>query len=194
LHDGLGQELTGLGYVAETLYCDLRQSQAPEANTANRLAEGIERVLDQARSIAKGLVPVEIDADGLVAALEQLASQTEHRCGIRCRCHCSEPAPVGDTTTATQLFRIIQEAINNAVKHARAKQITVEVKTDAGQITFQVRDDGAGLPTDEEQTAGMGLRIMHHRAGVIGATLNVRPADGGGTLVTCVLPRGDVDE
>jgi PAS domain S-box-containing protein len=194
LHDGLGQELTGLGYLAETLYCDLRQGKAAEAQTANRLADGVERALEQARTIAKGLVPVEIDADGLVAALEQLASQTEHRCRVRCRCHCSEPAPVGDTATATQLFRIIQEAINNAVKHARAKQITVEVRTDAGQITFQVRDDGVGLPAEPEQTAGMGLRIMHHRAGVIGATLNVRPADGGGTLVTCVLPRGDAEE
>lgn len=194
LHDGLGQELTGLGYLAETLYCDLLQCNAAEAETANRLAAGVERALEQARTIAKGLVPVEIDADGLVAALDQLAAQTEHRCGVRCRCDCTEPAPVGDTTTATQLFRIIQEAINNAVKHARATHITVEVNTDARQIVFQVRDNGVGLSADPEPAPGMGLRIMHHRAAVIGATLNVRPAERGGTLVTCVLPRGDADD
>ena len=191
LHDGLGQELTGLGYLAETLFCDLRNRQAAETETANKLAGGIEHAMDQARAIAKGLVPVEIDAQGLMSALNQLVSSTEHRCGVSCRLLCSEPAPIGDTATATQLFRIVQEAINNAAKHARAKHIAVELKTDESQITFRVRDDGVGIPDDLEQTSGMGLRIMHHRAGVIGATLSVGPADGGGTIVTCSLPRGD---
>ena len=191
LHDGLGQELTGLGYLAETLLRDLQDRGATEAETANRLARGIEHAMDQTRAIAKGLVPVEIDAQGLMSALDQLVSNTEHRCGVTCRLLCSEAARIGDTATATQLFRIIQEAINNAAKHARAKHIAVELKTDESQITFQVRDDGVGISDDFEQTTGMGLRIMRHRAGVIGATLNVGPADGGGTLVTCSLPQGD---
>ena len=191
LHDGLGQELTGLGYLAETLFCDLRERGAAEAENANKLAGGIEHALDQARTIAKGLVPVEIDAEGLMSALDQLASSTEHRCGITCRFHCDQPAQVADTATATQLFRIVQEAINNAAKHARAKQITIELKTRNGQVSLKVRDDGVGIPDDLEDATGMGLRIMQHRAGVIGATLNVGPADGGGTLVTCFLPRGD---
>jgi PAS domain S-box-containing protein len=191
LHDGLGQELTGLGYLAETLYCDLQNRGADEAETANKLAAGIERTLEQARTIAKGLVPAEIAADGFFSALQQLVANTQHRCGVTCRLLCTEPAPVGDTATATQLFRIVQEAINNAAKHARAKQILVELKTDDSQITFQVRDDGVGIPDDLEQAPGMGLRIMHHRAGVIGANLNVGRADGGGTLVRCSLPRGD---
>ncbi len=191
LHDGLGQELTGLGYLAETLFCDLQNRGVDEAETANKLARGIEHALDQARAIAKGLVPVEIEAQGLISALDQLVSSTEHRCGVTCRLLCSEAAPIGDTATAMQLFRIVQEAINNAAKHARAKHIAVELKTDESQITFQVRDDGVGIPDDLEQTTGMGLRIMHHRAGVIGATLNIGPADGGGTIVTCSLPQGD---
>jgi PAS domain S-box-containing protein len=191
LHDGLGQELTGLGYLAETLYWDLENRGAAEAETANNLAGGIEHALEQARTIAKGLVPMEIDADGLTSALEQLVSNTEDRCNVACRFRGDVPAPVGDTATATQLFRIIQEAINNAAKHARAECITVEVKADDGQITFLVRDDGVGISGDVEQSTGMGLRIMQHRAGVIGATLTIRPADDGGTLVACSLPRSD---
>jgi len=191
LHDGLGQELTGLGYLAETLFCDLRERRAVEAESANRLAGGIEHALEQARTIAKGLVPVEIDADGLISALEQLISATEHRCGIVCRFQYDRPAPIADTAVATQLFRIVQEAINNAVKHARAKRITVALQSDGGQITFNVRDDGVGIPDDLEHATGMGLRIMHHRAGVIGATLTVGRTDGGGTTVTCSLPQID---
>ena len=189
LHDGLGQELTGLGYLAETLYCDLQRGGLTESAMANDLASGIENTLEQARNIAKGLVPVEIASAGLVSAIEQLAASTENRCGIKCRFHGSQPAPVADTAIATQLFRIVQEAINNAAKHARARTITIELKTDDDQIVFEVRDDGVGISNDTEQATGMGLRIMNYRAGVIGATLNIGVVDGGGTVVTCSLPR-----
>ncbi len=191
LHDGLGQELTGLGYLAETLFCDLQAGESSNAETANRLARGMEHALDQTRIIAKGLVPVEIEAAGLVSAVKQLAANTEHHCGITCHVLCNEPAPVEDTATAAQLFRIVQEAVNNAAKHARAKNIVVSLKTDDRQIRFEVRDDGVGIPEGTDRAAGMGLRIMNHRAGVIGATLTVGPAGGGGTLVTCSLPRVD---
>ena len=191
LHDGLGQELTGLGYLAETLFCDLQAHESADAETANKLARGIERAMDQARTIAKGLVPVEIEAAGLVSAVQQLADNTEHRYGITCRVLCNEPAPVEDTATAAQLFRIVQEAVNNAAKHARAKNIVVGLKTDQRQIRFEVRDDGLGIPEDLKHVTGMGLRIMNYRAGVIGANLTIGPADGGGTLVICSLPRVD---
>ena len=191
LHDGLGQELTGLGYLAETLYCDLKLRKAAEVDMANTLAGGIERALEQARTIAKGLVPVEIDAGGLISALEQLVASTEHRCKIACRLRCDERTPVDDTATATQLFRIVQEAINNAVKHAGAKHIDVDLKADDRQIALEVRDDGKGISEGLEHTPGMGLRIMQYRAGVIGAVLSVQKASGGGTIVTCLMPHGD---
>jgi PAS domain S-box-containing protein len=191
LHDSLGQELTGLGYLAETLFCDLQAHESADAETANKLARGIEHAMDQARTIAKGLVPVEIEAAGLVSAVKQLAANTEHRYGITCRVLCNEPAPVEDTATAAQLFRIVQEAVNNAAKHARAKNIVVGLKTNERQIRFEIRDDGIGIPGDLKDATGMGLRIMNYRADVIGANLTVGPADGGGTLVICSLPRVD---
>jgi len=193
LHDGLGQELTGLGYLAESLYCDLRNRSAAETEMADKLARGIEQALDQTRTIARGLIPVEVDADGLVSALEQLAARTEDRCGILCRFHCSQPVPVVDAA-ANQLFRIAQEAVNNAVKHGRAGQVTVELSAEDRQITLRVLDNGAGIPQDLEQTTGMGLRIMHYRARVIGARLDIRPAETGGTLLTCTLFQDDYDD
>ena len=189
LHDGLGQELTGLGYLAQMLFCDLEQRDAPETETANQLADGVEKALDQTRTIARGLVPAEIDADGLLSSLEQLADQTEQRFGIACRFYCDTATLIDDTATAAQLFRIIREAVNNATKHARASRITIEAQNGSDSLVFSIRDDGVGLPTDPESSDGMGLRIMQYRAGVIGAVLSIGPADGGGTLVTCAIPR-----
>jgi PAS domain S-box-containing protein len=189
LHDGLGQELTGLGYMAQMLYCDLQQRDAPETETANQLADGVEKALEQTRTIARGLVPVEIDADGLLNSLEQLADQTEQRFGIACRFYCDTPTLIDDTATAAQLFRIVREAVNNATKHARASRITIEAQNGSDSLVFSIRDDGVGMPTTQESSDGMGLRIMQHRADVIGAALSVGPADGGGTLVTCTIPR-----
>lgn len=188
LHDGLGQELTGLGYLAETLSCDLKKRGAQEAETADRLSRGIEHALEQARNIARGLVPMEIDADGLISALGQLAAATEQHCGIACRFHATGAACVPDTAAATQVFRIVQEAVNNAAKHAKARQITIQLDGGRGQTTFRVRDDGIGITRNQEHASGMGLQIMQHRAGVIGATLTVQAADGGGTVVACTLP------
>jgi len=161
---------------------------------ADALADGVEGALEQARAIARGLVPVEIDAAGLLVALEQLTAEAQARCGIACRFVCNQPPVVGDTAKAAQLFRIVQEAVNNAARHARAGEIAVEAKGDAGRAVFEVRDDSVGISPDKQRAGGMGLSIMHYRAGVIGALLSVGPAPGGGTLVRCALPQGDDQE
>jgi two-component system CheB/CheR fusion protein len=145
--------------------------------------------MEQVRTIAQGLVSAEIHVHGLVSALERLAADTQQRSGIGCRCLCASGASVEDTATAAQLFRIAQEAVNNAVKHGQAKSIVMELKSGDGRIAIEVRDDGVGIRCDVTQTAGMGLRVMQHRADVIGATLRIRSAETGGTLVRCTLPR-----
>jgi len=188
LHDGLGQELTGLGYLAASLHRALESQASPEADIANRLATGIQHALDRALAIARGLVPVEIDAGGLMAALEELAAGTQRLLGIPCWFQCNRHIPVEDNHTATQLFRIAQEAVDNAVKHGKPRHVIVELWGDDGSVILRVHDDGIGIPEKAKQGPGMGLRIMEHRARMIGATLDIRPADGGGTLVTCTLP------
>ena len=156
---------------------------------ANRLADGIRNALSSVRAVAKGLVPVEVDAGGLMAALEQLVASTERRTGISCRFQCDGQVTVEDNDAATELYRIAQEAMSNAVKHARARHIELELACEKrDRICLCVRDDGVGLPPDLSRTEGIGLRIMQHRADLIGATLKVRRAEGGGTEIMCTAP------
>jgi PAS domain S-box-containing protein len=189
LHDGLGQDLTGLGYLSGLLHDELRSDGHPQAEMANRLADGIRSALSSVRAVAKGLVPVEVDAGGLMAALEQLVASTERRTGISCRFECDGQVTVEDNDAATELYRIAQEAMSNAVKHARARHIELELTCEKrDRICLCVRDDGVGLPPDLSRTEGIGLRIMQHRADLIGATLKIRRAEGGGTEIMCTAP------
>ncbi|HUG93843.1 MAG TPA: ATP-binding protein, partial [Planctomycetaceae bacterium] len=144
-----------------------------------------------ARRLAKGLFPVEIDAHGLMAALEDLATVTSKQCNVRCTFRCEQPVEVERNEAATELFRIAQEATTNAVKHGQASRITLSLKASGRELTLRVQDDGVGIDEDRARTAGgMGLRIMRYRASAIGAKLAVRRLPAGGTLLTCILDQG----
>ncbi len=187
VHDGLGQELTGLGHMAKTLKHQLQSRALPEADTAAELADGIQRTRMQVRSIIKNLIPVEIDTEGLLSALRDLTLNTEQRSGIHCRFACDRPVPLHDANVATHLFRIAQEAVNNAVKHGQPKNIVVTLYSDEKLIVLSVRDDGVGLKSQTSSSSGMGLDIMRHRAAVIGACLDIRRVKQGGSVVSCFL-------
>jgi PAS domain S-box-containing protein len=189
LHDGVGQELTGLGLMADTLARRLKKSRA-NARLAARVAEGIERVHGQVRALARGLARPEVDPAGLGAALEELAARAGEQSGGVCTFETAGPVTVADDVAATHLYRIAQEAVSNALRHGRARHVAIALRADAGTLALSVRDDGAGDPARFDRTRGLGLRIMRNRAGVLGGTLTVGPAEGGGTLVTCVLPGG----
>jgi PAS domain S-box-containing protein len=187
LHDSLGQELTGLSYLAKSLAQKLAAAGSPQTETAQMIASGTQRALREVRSAVQGLVPVEVDASGFMVALEKLAAQTTAHCGIDCRIECPDPIQVDDNVLATHLFRIVQEAINNAVKHARARQIVVRPESQNGTLSVTVEDDGVGIAEDARHNGGMGLRIMQYRAGVIDAALDVHSTEKGGTAVVCVV-------
>jgi signal transduction histidine kinase len=193
LHDGLGQELTGLGYLATLLHKQLHVSGDPRADMAKQLARGIQSAIDSARQIARGVAPVGPEPGGLVAALERLVASSHAYFGTPCCFRCRGPVEVEDATVAGELFRIAQEAVTNAARHAGAKHIEVELAREADAVSLVVRDDGVGLPNDLSQSAGMGLRIMRYRAGLIGADLDVRSSDGGGTEIACTVPREGMD-
>jgi PAS domain S-box-containing protein len=199
LHDSTGQELTALGLLAEALAEGLAK-QAPEASPlAAKVVAGLRRVLAQVRDYSRGLIPVEVDSRGLLAALSELAARTDGVQGVRCRFDCPRPVAVEDNQAATQLYHIAQEAVTNALRHGRPQHITIRLKADENSLTLEVSDDGTGLPPEPADGKGMGLKIMHYRAGLINARLAVRPlilptppADGGegrvrGALVTCTL-------
>jgi signal transduction histidine kinase len=122
-----------------------------------------------------------------MAALEQLAETTSSVFGIKCHLVCYNPVFVDDNAVALHLYRIAQESVTNAVKHGRAKQISITLSSSAGGLKLTVRDDGSGLP-EIPSPSGSGLKIMKYRAAAIGAKLTLERGPEGGTVVTCSLP------
>lgn len=193
LHDTAAQELTALGLLAESLAGAARQGSPAEAQLAGKIAEGLKRVLSQVRAISRGLVRVEVDAEGLMAALTELAAQTKELHGVNCTFECRQPVHVTDNQMATQLYCIAREAVTNALKHADAQNITINLEEDSDSIMLQVQDDGAGFGEPAGDAKGMGLAIMRYRAGLINAHLSIGSAKPSGAVVACKINKGARD-
>jgi PAS domain S-box-containing protein len=191
LHDGLGQQLAGMCYMMGALKVKLDRASEPNAREVQKIEKLLLQSVEQVRNLAKGFYPVELERRGLFFALREVAHTTEQSFGVRCAVHVDESdgtEPRGPT--AIQLFRIAQEAVYNAIKHARAKQITIHLATTDGQTSLIVQDDGVGLPPTVNDSKGMGLRIMDYRAHMIGAQFDLRRGPNGGTIMTCSFPAG----
>jgi signal transduction histidine kinase len=181
------------------------------AKRAGRLARGISESLSEIHHLARGLVPVEVDSGGLLSALSELASSTSqltitaaqdsgetapNSIPIKCTFKTSESIEVADNMVATHLYRIAQEAVNNAVKHGKCDCIEIAIERIANRLCLQVVDNGKGIEdkqirgefTATEGHRGLGLRTMAYRAGLIGATLAIDRGPERGTRVRCTLP------
>ncbi len=183
LHDDVCQQLAGIALLNQALATRLRPSRPAEAAEALRLSTLLGQTVADARALARGLHPIEVEAHGLMAALQELAAQTSHR--VPCRLECRRPVPVADSKAALHLYRIAQEAVTNALKHAAARHIVIGLRPQRGKIILSVHDDGSGL--SKKHPTGMGLHIMPYRARMIGATLIIRSEPGRGTRVVCSL-------
>jgi signal transduction histidine kinase len=193
LHDTLGQELTGIRMMAETLRSKLESKSLPEAGAVAELAEYIREAQDHARQLSKGLLPVDIFREGLTAALEDLAEHTtKQAAGLNCVFDCDQTIEIPGNEMATHLFRIAQEAVNNAVKHSRAKCIALSLAERSPWLVLEISDDGIGFEeTDGMTSPGMGLRIMRYRASAIGGTLTIEHGEDRGTKVRCMVELHD---
>ncbi len=187
LHDGIGQELTGLALMTQSLAGTLAKKAAPEAEAAAKIVDGLEQALQHVRTTSRGLVPVEVGAEGLMIALAQLSRGTSELRDITCSFHCTEPVCILDNQTATHLYRLTQEAVTNALMHGPARHIEIRLAAEGDLVTLHIVDDGKGIQPSRADTAGAGLRIMRYRADLIGAKLTIGPAQPCGTQVTCVL-------
>lgn len=192
LHDSLCQHLTGTALAGQVLGEKLAAKGMQEVIDANRVVVLVEEGISMARSLARGLAPVEMEEEGLMAAFRELAKSSTERLRIQCKFEAPEPVFFEDSATATHLFRITQEAISNAIKHGRAKNVRISLKHEPAGTTLRVRDDGSGLPDVLPANRGMGLHIMQHRAAMIGASFFIR-REGAETVVACVLP-DDINE
>jgi len=194
LHDGLCQHLVSTAFAARGLAAKLTDRSLPEAEDAAEIAELLGVSIAQAREVARGLCLVPLEAGGLASALEELAThvRTHHR--IACQFVEKATAPALEQTVGTNLFRITQEAVRNAIKHAQPGQITVTLSADAAQIWLDIEDNGVGFQAGGESARGMGLHIMNYRARMVGAVLTITSRQGAGTKVTCLLRRSNLKE
>jgi PAS domain S-box-containing protein len=192
LHDGLGQELTGIAYHMAALRGRLKGLAPTCAQDVKKLESIVLRSVELTRNLARGFYPVDLEAYGLPSALRQLASSTKDSFGISCVVM-EEKTSNGVLTgpVAIQLFRIAQEAVHNAVKHAKAKQILIRLAKTDGHVTLTIQDDGVGLPPNFAEAKGMGLRIMQHRARLIGAKMEYANGPDKGAVITCSVPRDE---
>ena len=184
LHDGLCQVLAALTCSAASLRDDLQKLNAPEqSRTAAELAALLQDAVVQTRDLSRGLVPAHVGQLGLVIALESLAQSVSRLQGIACTFQLQGAPPKCDEHTAMHLYRIAQEAINNATKHGKARRVSLSLETKGDMMTLRVRDDGVGI--SRTKADGMGLAIMRYRARLNGGELTIeQPADGG-TLISC---------
>ena len=191
LHDGLGQHLTGIAFMAKVHEARLAEQKRSEADDAAKLVKLVNEAIHKTRELARGLLPVVSESHGLMSALQVWTAEVEDLFGVSCRLQCESPVLIHDVTTATHLYHIAQEAVNNAMKHGGARKIVIELKAEQGRGRMAVYDDGKGIVEGPERTQGMGLHIMHYRAGMIGGALEVRRDSAGGTVVACNFPMNE---
>jgi PAS domain S-box-containing protein len=189
LHDGVCQLLTAAKYKTSLMEHKAARGTKVPAGELRGLERRLNAAIEQAHKLARGLSPVKMVARGLVAALEELAADVESAYQVRCVCDFPEPLAVPNHAVANHLFRIAQEAIQNAVAHGKARNIRVTLKRLNGWLQLGVENDGVGFPRRARRRGGMGLSNMKARAGIIGASLELRAGRRGGAVVTCRLQR-----
>ena len=190
LHDGLGQHLTGIAFMAKVQQQKLAEKQSPEAADAAKIVQLVNDAILKTRELSRGLLPVVSDAHGLMSALQLYATEIEDLFGIPCRFQCENSVLVHDTAMATHLYHIAQEAVNNTVKHAQATSIYIRLFSGEREGCLIIKDDGIGIERPRPPHTGVGLHIMNYRAGMIGGNLEIRRGQPSGTVVTCRFPIG----
>jgi signal transduction histidine kinase len=189
LHDSLCQHLTGTALAGQVLGERLAAKSLPEAADADKVVELVEEGITLARNLARGLYPVEMEAEGLMAAFQDLADNMTKGARVQCVFECDAPVLMHDDAAATHLYRIAQEAVRNAIQHGKPKRIGITLAGQDGLVTLTVEDDGVGVPETAQKSGGLGVRIMAHRAAMIGGCFTIEPAPTGGTIVTCSIPK-----
>jgi len=188
LHDGLGQHLAGMERMMQALEQEVASISENSATQIGKISGHLREAIRQSKALARGLSPVELQANGLMSALEELTANVSAMFRVDCTFRCPMPVLIADNFAATHLFRIAQEAASNAVKHGQARRIKIDLARQGDKLLLTVRDDGKGFDAAAPQRSGMGLSTMKFRAQVIGGSLNIERAADGGTIVTCTAP------
>ena len=189
IHDDLCQQLAAIGCLAKVAHQSLKKNSSEEASNLEEIVRLVTHANVRAREMSRGLMPVVLDSAGLMAALADLAKGTERIFRVSCPFRCDRPVQVPDHKVATQIFRIAQEAVANAIKHSRADRIEITMSQEETELHLIIRDNGVGIPDNiPGKSTGMGLLTMSHRARMVGGTFAIEHDDFGGTLVRCQVP------
>lgn len=187
LHDGVCQSLAALDCAAQCLKMDLELGSAPQAKLAAELQKQLSAATVEARNLARGIYPVTMERDGLSVALQGLVLATKSLTHVFITFESDENVVIKDPEVAMHLYRITQEALSNAMRHANASRVTLRLAHEPRQLSVSVADDGCGSGV-QARPNGMGWRTMRYRANLIGAKIEVENPPAGGTTVRCLLP------
>lgn len=203
LHDTAGQDLAGMAYLIKShisifqeniAKTDLRDFDRDWINsqlaTIQKISDAIRDLQKKIRSVIRGLSPVDVNGNGLMAALADLTAVIHELHHVRCEFHCDPPILIADNQVATHLYRIVQEAVNNGLRHGGASEILVSLEKNDVDIILTVHDNGCGIDFKQtSENAGFGLHIMAYRANLIGAKFLIESGKNGGTTISCRLPQ-----
>ena len=185
IHDSLGQQLTGLSLMTSSLKRELERESIPQSKKLDELISFLQHATEDAQMLSRGLAPMSIETLGLEDVVAILIDDIQKSTDINCDLEIQQPLNINDHRITIQIYRIIQEAVNNAVKHAEAKNIHVTLRN-TDQFELSISDDGKGFKvSDNKFRKNLGLRIMRYRAGIVGCKLVVESETGKGTTVHC---------
>jgi PAS domain S-box-containing protein len=190
LHDSLCQRLTGIAFMWKTVADKVAARLLPDTSEMAEIGRLITATIDEARGLAQGLCPVELENNDLGLALKELGSSVERLFAVSCTVRCQRAVRLVDKTVALHLYRIAQEAVSNAIRHGKATHVWIDFVLKKNKHTLWIRDNGVGFPGGKPCRRGTGIRSMTYRAQMIGAMLTIERESGGGTRVTCVCSRG----
>ena len=189
IHASLGDFLTGVAFKSEILRLKMKERSYEEAREMEEVVTMIHQSIDQIRDLARNLCPVDMSGGGLRTAVEDMRVEIEHETGRSCLLRWDDEIDISDDLLASNMFYIIKEAVDNAIRHGNARNIIVSLGGDGGSIVLSVEDDGCGLAEAPEKIEGLGIKIMRYRAWIIGSSIELKRNRGGGLTVSCVLPR-----
>jgi two-component system CheB/CheR fusion protein len=187
VHDNLGQSLTGINLLASDLKRNITTDDLQSMTTLEKIIEQISVAIGETRNVSHGLSPVLFPPQRLQEALLQLMEMVG-KANIQSHVNFSKKLAITDNTSATQIYRIAQEAINNAIKHSKASDITLTLKTHLNQVMLEIQDNGVGIELNENKVGwGIGLTIMQYRASSINASLSIESTPKVGTTIRCIF-------
>jgi PAS domain S-box-containing protein len=190
LHDGLGQDLTGIALMLRGIVPQLCKEGSAARFDVEDVISLVNNAIESTRNLARGLSPVSGERGGLAAALQALAARASERYGVSVDIDADLEEPLGlNETAATHVYRIVQEALTNVIRHSLASEVVIRLETLGGELHLRVDDNGRGLPQPlPESAGGLGLKIMRYRTQMLSGDLVIETAAGGGASIRCSFP------